>query len=209
VILDGAQTFDIELGHDYAQTVVQLPRGLVARRHERILDHAGMRVPGGDPGGRLVSDTVSALTDRLELLPFEHRAHAFDAVVSLLGALRHQRAGSPIDQRFARAIADMDSNLGDPELDGALLAGLQGITRRRLEAIFAERGVSIARVIWERRLDRIAGVLAEPGRHQGRILDVALAWGFNSESHFSRSFKAKFGESPRVFRRRLKERKPP
>ena len=32
--------------------------------------------------------------------------------------------------------------------------------------------------------------------------DLALAWGFSGEAHFSGAFRRKFGEGPRAFRRR-------
>jgi AraC-like DNA-binding protein len=202
VLIDGAQSFDLELGDGYAQVLVQLPRDLVARRHEGLLRRIGERVAGSDPGEQLLVDTVGALAARVERLSPERRAYALEAVVGLLGVIAPERAASATARRFARAMADIDGNLSDPELSGALLARLQGVSRRRLESIFAEQGQTIDVVVWERRLERAALDLEDRALARHRIVDIALRWGFSSEAHFSRRFRQRFGESPRARRKR-------
>jgi AraC-like DNA-binding protein len=99
-------------------------------------------------------------------------------------------------------MADIDANLSDPELSGALLASLQSVSRRRLESVFAQQGKTIEEVIWARRLERAAIDLEDRLLAHRRIVDIALRWGFSSEAHFSRRFRLRFGESPRARRRR-------
>jgi AraC-like DNA-binding protein len=208
VLIDGAQRFDLELGDAYAQVLVQLPRDLVARRHEGLLHHTAECIPGSDPGVQLLVDAVGALAARLERLSPERRAYALDAIVALLGAVAPERPASATARRFARAAAHIDANLSDPELSGALLASLQGVSRRRLESIFAQQGKAIDEVIWARRLERAALDLEDRAHAHCRIVDIALRWGFSSEAHFSRRFRARFGESPRARRRRAETTAP-
>jgi AraC-like DNA-binding protein len=202
VLIDGAQNFHLELGEDYAQVLVQLPRDLVARRHDGLLRRIGERIPASDPGGQLLADTVGILAARLERLSPERRAHALEAIVGLLGVIVPERGASAPARRFARAMTDIDANLSDPDLSGALLASLQGVSRRRLESIFAQHGKTIEEVIWTRRLERAALDLENRALAHRRIVDIALRWGFSSQAHFSRRFRSRFGESPRVHRRR-------
>src|SRR6186713_381869 len=59
--LDGASRFTIELGSEYRQVLFQLPRDVVARRHERLLGLVGRRLPSSDPANAMVFDALSAM----------------------------------------------------------------------------------------------------------------------------------------------------
>jgi AraC-like DNA-binding protein len=205
VLIDGAQPLDLELGDDYGQILIQLPRDLVARRHEGVVCRVGERLGSNEPAAQILFDMTRALAGRLDRLPAELRPHAFESIVGFLGVLTAERCGSPSDRRFTRAVMDIDTNLSDPDLGGERLAALQGISRRRLESVFAERGQSVSRTIWDRRLERIASALVDPSQAHLRIVDIALAWGFNSEAHFSRTFHKKYGQSPRAYRRHVSD----
>jgi AraC-like DNA-binding protein len=201
-LFDGAQSFAIECGREYQQLIFQLPRAVVARRYERLLGLAGARLAGDDPAHAMVFDALTAMTKHVSALSDERRALALDTVLGLLGALQPANTDGPVSRRrLVRALVDLETHLADPDLSSEMLAKLQGISRRRMDAVFAEHGLSARTVIWERRLERVAEDLGG-GSNTRRLLDVALRWGFNSEAHFSRSFRVKFGESPSVYRRR-------
>jgi AraC-like DNA-binding protein len=68
--------------------------------------------------------------------------------------------------------------------------------------VFAARGLSVHRVIWDRRLERAEWTLGDPAQNHRRVLDVALELGFSGDAHFSRRFRRKFGLSPSSYRRR-------
>ena len=201
VLIDGAQSFDLELGVAYSQLVLQVPRDLIARRHAGLLGRVAEHLAAEEPVTRLVFDAVRAMAGPLPSLTHAQRAAAFEGVIAILGALRPEQKGSPVDDRLARAIAAIDACLSDSALDAARLADLQGISRRRLEIAFAARGLSVHRVIWDRRLERAAWALADPAQGHRRVLDLALELGFSSDAHFSRSFGRKFGMSPSAYRR--------
>jgi AraC-like DNA-binding protein len=65
-------------------------------------------------------------------------------------------------------------------------------------ALFEDAPESISGTIRSLRLERSARDLAQP--HGPTIMEVALRWGFNDSSHFSRLFKRRFGVCPREFR---------
>jgi AraC family transcriptional activator of tynA and feaB len=202
-LLDGARAFAIELGSDYEQLLFQLPRELVARRYELLLGRVGQALRGDEPGHALVFDALSALVKHLDALSEGHRAQTLESIIALLGALEPAPIESSTSRRrLARAFVDLETHLADPELSAGMLASLQGISRRRLDAVFAEHGNSVERSIWDRRLERIAAQLLDPSQATRRLIDVALSWGFNSEAHFSRAFRKKFGEPPSAYRAR-------
>jgi transcriptional regulator GlxA family with amidase domain len=48
----------------------------------------------------------------------------------------------------------------------------------------------------DKRLDRAVDLLRDP-RHAGKkIVDIAFATGFTDVSHFNRSFRRRFGDTP-------------
>jgi AraC-like DNA-binding protein len=204
-VLDGARAFSMELGGDYEQILFQLPREVVARRHERLFGLVGRELRGEAPAHAMVFETLCAMFGHLAALSEPHRAASMEAIVALLGALEPDDVEvSASRRRVRRALADLDAHLADPDLSADKLARLQSISRRRLDALFAEQGMSIGRLLWSRRLERVAADLQDPDKHGRRLLDIALSWGFSSEAHFSRAFRRRFGESPSGYRDRTR-----
>lgn len=99
-----------------------------------------------------------------------------------------------------RAKAFIEANLGDPTLDPPQLAAAVGVSLRRLQELFHERGKHISDWIWERRLETAAKRLADPGCSHLPIGNLAFGCGFVSQAHFSRRFKERFGMPPSEYR---------
>ncbi|WP_279574547.1 helix-turn-helix domain-containing protein [Methylobacterium sp. J-088] len=99
-----------------------------------------------------------------------------------------------------RAKAQIEDTLHDPALSPSDLAAAVGVSLRRLQELFHERGQNISDYIWERRLTVAAQRLREPHAAQMPIGLLAYACGFTSQAHFSRRFKDRYGASPREFR---------
>lgn len=92
--------------------------------------------------------------------------------------------------RLRRALEWMEQH---PEATPEAVARAQGVSRRGLDGLFAETGLTIAAALWETRLLRARALLAES---KLRVLEVALHTGFRTEAHFSRRFRARFGIAP-------------
>lgn len=72
-------------------------------------------------------------------------------------------------------------------------------SRWQLQRVFqAETGLSVATYVRELKLSSAAEQLLDSSE---RVIDIALSLGFSSEISFSRSFKQKFGVSPRAYRK--------
>ncbi|SFL26371.1 helix-turn-helix domain-containing protein [Methylobacterium pseudosasicola] len=99
-----------------------------------------------------------------------------------------------------RAKAFVEAYLGDPTLDPPQLAAAMGVSLRRLQELFQERGQHISDWIWQRRLEAAAKRLADPGHAHLPIGPLAYGCGFASQAHFSRRFKDRFGRTPREYR---------
>lgn len=91
-------------------------------------------------------------------------------------------------------------NIMDPGLNANGVAQKVGMSRRNLSRIFAKADLSVANFILQERLALARRFLADP-RDIRPLADIAQQCGFVSLSHFSRSFKARYGSTPSDFRR--------
>ena len=96
-------------------------------------------------------------------------------------------------QRFIAA------NLGDQHLNPDEVARAMSISRRALYASFAD-GEGVAAAIRTARLRRAHALLADPAQRHRTIADIAAEVGIVSAAHFSRLFRAEYGQTPRAVR---------
>jgi AraC-like DNA-binding protein len=125
----------------------------------------------------------------LVALMFQARQEARDAA---------RLRGVP-ETRYAIIVSEIDRSLGDQRLNGAMVAARAGITERYLQQLMEAHGETFSHRLLRLRLEAAASMLtAQPTK---RISEIAFACGFNDLSYFNRSFKKRFGESPRLFRK--------
>ena len=90
----------------------------------------------------------------------------------------------------------IQQNLQDETLTTTKLAKELNASTRKLHRTFADHGVSIQNYIWQQRLEQCRKEIMTPSLANRRVSEIAFKWGFNDASHFSRRYKAYFGESP-------------
>lgn len=101
---------------------------------------------------------------------------------------------------FARVLAAMDANLGEP-LDRAKLASIAGLSIRQLERLFASQLRTTLSAHYQGiRLDHARRLLSETTM---TIAEIGAASGFTNASYFSREFKRHFSMSPSGSRRSI------
>ena len=81
------------------------------------------------------------------------------------------------------------------------IASANHISVRYLHKLFHEEGTSVARWVRERRLDNCRRDLEDPALARRGVQAIARRWGFQDAAHFTRIFKASFGEPPGQYRR--------
>ena len=100
-----------------------------------------------------------------------------------------------------RILGFINRNLADPDLTIERIAERMHCTKRYLHKVFSEEGETLNQSIWSRRLELCRAHLVRPDMSGKSLTEIAFACGFSNAAHFSRSFRARFGESPRAFRR--------
>ncbi len=149
----------------------------------------------------------AALGLALALIERWEGAGLADAVAEALGRSRTatQPLAPPLSARLgvnhaalARCVDAMERNLEAP-LDKAALAEAAGISARHLERLFldffAQTPGSFYRSLRLARAKQLIEHTAMP------LMEVALAAGFQSPSHFARAFLTRYGAPPSHFRR--------
>ncbi len=103
------------------------------------------------------------------------------------------------NDRILRVLARMEATLEEP---AALkdLAKLAGVSQRQLERLFsAHLRETVAECYLRIRLEKSSELLRKTG---ASVTAIGTACGFQSSSHFSRAFKARYGKTPSAERLR-------
>lgn len=161
-----------------------------------------VRLPAGAPRLRVRAAFLRCHADACageEAFAHELAAVALREIV-LFGTRASPRAGSgaPLSPGIQRALSHLALRLGDPH-SVASLARVAGLSPSRFSHAFKRETLeSPAAYALKLRLQRAARLLAFTGRS---VKEIAREAGFVCPFHFSRVFKARFGESPRAWRR--------
>lgn len=102
--------------------------------------------------------------------------------------------------RWSQLSAYIAANLRDPALDVGSCAHALGVSKRYVHMIFEAMGLQYGKYVLQQRLACCRDDLANPIWTSLSIERIAYRNGFNDPAHFSRSFRACFGMSPRDFR---------
>ncbi|HEY6279829.1 MAG TPA: helix-turn-helix domain-containing protein [Streptosporangiaceae bacterium] len=166
-------------------------------------------VSSAESTASLVAPFLRQLVANLEHSRRPVNGRLADNALDLLATLFGERAGAaPTDPGTVRRSlllnvhAWIDAHLADIDLDPVTIAAANHISVRYLHKLFHDEGTSVARWVRERRLDNCRRDLEDPALAQRGVQAIARRWGFADAAHFSRIFKASFGEPPGQYRRR-------
>jgi AraC-like DNA-binding protein len=185
---------------------VNVPRATVAvsdAQLERINDQRRIR---HDPTfAALICPTLLALAGRLDAFGGTDIAELEGLWISLLGMLVRSLLGDDTNgidtaqARRAQARRHIRANLADPRLSPDQIADALHISRSTLYAALSGDSDGVAAEIRRQRLNRAHAILLDPTDTRP-IADIAAAVGLPKQAQFSRSFRARYGLTPRELR---------
>jgi AraC-like DNA-binding protein len=186
--------------HSYT---LRMERG-VARRLFPSLDAVLLRTTApGDPAFALLSAYCAQLMALPSALPRATVAFAGAQVEELTAYLlgRHDApelaGGSGL--RAARLAAirdDIVRNLHCRDLSAATLAVRYRLTERQVQRLFESDGTTFTEYVLTQRLARVRRLLGDPRRAHDKISTLAAEAGFLDLSHFNRTFRRRYGDTP-------------
>jgi AraC-like DNA-binding protein len=205
-LLDPQLPYHGRFNQDTSLLVFKVPRARLESRVGQGRSVAGhlMRRDVGEFG--LVSDFLSLLPMHTGRLVSSAPTVAEQTLDLMALALAQARGTTTTDVSGARFVvlmrlrAAIERRLSDPELDPATVAAAAGVSVRYANAVLAEEGTSLARLIRHSRLERCRLALGDPGHQHRSIQDIAYHWGFADMTHFGRAFRAAYGVLPRDYR---------
>lgn len=202
ILLDASQPSDFYYNGLSQQLSIILPRHLVddVFRHKPV--RTGQRIPADLKVNRMITLLAASA-----LSPEEPDLEEQQAFLEALAALLKPVACvSDLDDAPAqnhhllrKATAFIDASLDQGHISAVAVARELCVSERTLHRLFAQAGVSLGRYVLDRRLERCAISLTE-SRDDRPISLIADRAGFADLSHFSRTFKQKYGVSPRLYR---------
>ncbi|MDK3019826.1 helix-turn-helix domain-containing protein [Pseudodonghicola flavimaris] len=121
--------------------------------------------------------------------------HGLGLVAALFGRSDPVQ-GRRMRPHFFAAQAWIADHLSDPTLSPSQIAAGLNISLRHLNRVFAREGVTVRRVIEERRLKMALQLLQDPKHTYMSIGEIAYSCGFSDQSLFSRQFRRQFDLTP-------------
>jgi AraC-like DNA-binding protein len=155
--------------------------------------------------GAMAATLVTQLRDGLDELSRQRAAnHLLGMIASCYAPVLDLVSSSSavMSGRLWRVKGFIEENLRNPKLSSAMVANEMKLSPRYLRMIFAASEEPILAYVMRRRLEECANQLADPRWRGHSITEIAFGWGFNSAPHFTRSFRERFGVSPRQYRQR-------
>ena len=193
--------------HSYGGALsFRIPRSILSSMVTYVDDVVMQVVSYNTDALKLLAGYAAPLFNDIALATPEFRRtavnHLHDLVALALGAARDGvAAGHAIPAarlRMAKSYIMENSNRRDLSV-GAVAAHL-GLTPRNLQRLFESEGTTFSEFLLLQRLSRAHRMLTEPRLAQNPVGAIAYDAGFGDLSYFNRSFKRRFGVTPRDVR---------
>jgi AraC-like DNA-binding protein len=198
---DSTRPFDLNFHDDMALTCFVVPQSAILARttHARSAVARALPLDGAGALFRSFATTLALQAPSLSGPVSMVAGGIFIDLLSLaLGANDDGReAGRPVMRRalFEQVCAQIRSMIADPDLTVTAAADAVGMAPRTFQTLFKTQGASFTSYVTEQRLLLADRLLA--AQQKMPVTDVAYAAGFSDLSHFSRTFRRRFGVSPR------------
>ncbi|MEV7781982.1 helix-turn-helix domain-containing protein [Kitasatospora sp. NPDC088351] len=208
VLYDTARPYSVDYPERFRTHLFHLPRRLLGVPERDLRLAAGAAVGPAEGCGSVLLPFLGTLAVSAHCYSAPVGDRLAGSVADLLSTLVAQLAvgrvadgrGGPNEHLVRRVREYVDRHLGDPELSPERIADAHHISVRYLHRLFEGEGVTVSRFIQRRRLEACARELGRRGRTAPTVSAVAQRWGFVNPTHFSRTFRAAYGVSPREWR---------
>lgn len=208
-IYDSTRPYVLQFSDDFEEIVLRLRREQLGSllRDTHLL--TATPVSGRAGAGHLMMTMIQTLWDDIDALEPASAAAVANGVLNILvaglqtlPASKSPGLSSLTTYHLARIKRLIDERLGDPALSAAAIAGELGLSISHLHRLFKSEALPPTQYIWNRRLEACSRDLLDPRRAGQSVSEIAFARGFSDAAHFSRSFRERFGCSPREWRHR-------
>jgi AraC-like DNA-binding protein len=208
-ILYGPTGYDstLTLPDHFVMLYLRIPQSVL---HPRLLNLKLLRL--GTLSGRIAVNRIFAgllhsIVDDLDELTDEHIRPVEVAIAEfVIASLAESSATSCFDvagaSNFHRICQAIEAQLGEGDLTLQQVADQQHVSARYIQKLFQQANLSFSQYLRQRRLEHCRADLGSLAHRNLSISEICFRWGFNDAAHFSRSFRADYGITPRAYRTR-------
>lgn len=206
-LLDMSRPFEIRFTSPMRQFVLMIPRDIVQTHLIAPRRVTGKGISGDTGVGSVASEFLNSFFHNVGAMEEAEVRSLTHSLIDILNAAvmaqltpAAKNKSNYQDYSTHQIRMYIEDQLRDPELSPALIAAVHGISPRYLNKLFESEGIPISRLIWERRLENCKNDLENPNFSGRSVTEIAYSWGFSSASHFSRSFRERYGTTARQIR---------
>ncbi len=208
VFCDNARAQSIRCTKDSAWWTLKIPRARLSAIGVNTERFAGNKLDERNQMLRLLFSYLDAMAP-LEIADQTTATtlgnHILDLVsLAISEQAEVQKSGEPVGLREARrasVIGMIDANFAWLDFTAARVAKELGISARYVHLLMEETGETFAERVLARRLEAALAQLLKTPHEKSRIADIAHNVGFTDLSHFNRSFRRHFGDTPSGIRK--------
>lgn len=200
------QVVQFEVLERLHKVTLMIPWSLMRERlPERKQPPSGGKIESRTGVGSLLAVHLLALSHEIATLEQSVQGSVSRSTLELLGiALSGQQPSARFDASAAmlRRVQDFIlQHLHEEDLNPTRIAEANNISLRYLHMLFQRSDMTVSGYILNSRLQACKQALTDPAFQRLQISEIAFRWGFNSTSHFCRTFKERYDASPGDVRR--------
>ena len=205
-IYDTSRPYEVSFDDTCRMLVLMFPHRDLRLSQRAMGDLTARRVSGRQGIGGLIAPLLINLVAQIEELGTFTVPRLADNIVDLLTTLYAEQLGEaarPTDAMqvlLLRIKSFVEAHLDDADLTPDVVAAACHVSTGYLHKLFRASGTSVGRFIRDRRLEQCRRDLLDPGQGGTAVSTIGAHWGFVDAAHFSRTFKAAYGVSPREYR---------
>lgn len=206
-ISDCTRPYDLWLHTDNCRHfVVYVPQHLLLSRLPNLPLLTAQTFSSDQGLGRVAYDFACSLMRQIPYLSVDVAPHLTETLLDLIATdLREAFQQSEVSQRNGAVTvmtikSFIQEHLADPNLSVDTIAQAMHLSKGYIHLLFKMEDTTISRYIWHLRLEMCRDELASSWNGYRSVSEIAYRWGFKSLSHFSHTFKSRYGFSPRAYR---------
>jgi len=204
-IYDTTGSYSVANPERVEHLIVMLPKAQMIERGLRLENLMARPVGGASGIARVALSTMRSTFQELPHMSADAARGAGELIAQLVRLSLIELSGQETQLTQRAALKDrirgyVALHLRDPELNIDQIAVALNCSKRHLYNAFSEEEQTLASYIQTLRLEACIRELQHPMAQTRPITDIALSWGFNNPSHFSRVFREHTGRSPSEFR---------
>jgi AraC-like DNA-binding protein len=206
-IYDTTRPYELRVDDECSQTIFQVPRKLLQKRVGSYDLLTAKTFSTRRPLERLAYHYLFNISRTIDQVDPDTAIRLLDQGLDLVGMALSERmsGGSPAQSLHRSALlyrlkSYIHVNLRNPDLSLSSAAAALGVSTRYVSDLMAAEQICFRTYVQAQRLQNCKRELQDSAHAARNVGDIAFAWGFNNLAHFSRTFKEKFGVSPRACR---------